>query len=398
MDMVMSGLLFETCLVYLDDIIIFSRTLGEHLQRLEEVLQRLVATGLKLKPSKCRLLQTRVEFLGHIISSDGIETDPAKTEAIAKWPVPRSVRDVRRFLGLCSYYRRFVDHFAEKAAPLTSLLKKNIKFRWTPESQDAFRCLQAALMSPPILAMPREPPAEPDGLEGTYILDTDASDVSVGCVLSQVQDGQERVIAYAARVLQPAQRNYCVTRKELYAVIVFTRQMRNYLLGRHWILRTDHSALTWLKRTPEPIGQNARWLEQLEEYDFEVIHRPGVRHGNADALSRHPCPPRTRCTACKPEDELETEQCNMVRVAEEDVGGDGLWTTESLREAQEMDEEIGPVYKIIKDGGEQPATRDVMLWSKESKILWRQWTRLSLRDGILYRKWEEPDGQRLCFF
>jgi transposase InsO family protein/predicted aspartyl protease len=395
MDLVMSGLLFEICLVYLDDIVIFSRTLDEHLQRLETILQRLVAAGLKLKPSKCRLLQKKVVFLGHVISSEGIATDPAKTEEIARWPVPACARDVRGFLGLCGYYRRFIDHYAEKAAPLTSLLKKNIKFRWTEECQVAFEKLKDALMSPPVLAMPREPPDEPNGMEGVYILDTDASDLSVGCVLSQMQDGQEKVIAYAARVLQPAQKNYCITRRELLAVIIFTKVMRCYLLGRRFILRTDHSALTWLKRTKEPIGQNARWLEQLEEYDFEIIHRPGVRHGNADALSRHPCPLRTPCTACKPE--LDAEQCNAVYPTEVVQLGEldslaGLWTEDSLKEAQQQDSEIGPVYAALLKSSEQPSKSEIMLWSRESKMLWYQWPRLSLRDGILCRRWDEPEA------
>jgi hypothetical protein len=270
------------------------------------------------------------------------------------------------------------------------LLRKNVRFRWTEEAKDAFDELRGALTSPPVLAMPREPPEEPDGREGMYILDTDASDVSVGCVLSQVQDGVERVIAYAARVLQPAQRNYCVTRRELYAVIVFTKQMRNYLLGRRWILRTDHSALTWLKRTKEPIGQNARWLEQLEEYDFEIVHRPGTRHGNADALSRRPCATRAHCTACRPE--LESVECNHIRLSDPGITGDGLWTKESLKEAQQKDEEIGPVYSAMEQSSEQPAAKDIMLWSRGSKILWRQWVRLQLKEGILYRRWEEADG------
>ena len=250
-------------------------------------------------------------------------------------------------------------------------------------------------MSPPILGMPREPPDTPDGLEGTFILDTDASDLSIGCVLSQIQDGQERVIAYGARTLQPAQRNYCITRRELLAVIVFAKAMRSYLLGRHWILRTDHSALTWLRRTTEPIGQNARWLEQLEEYDYEVVHHPGNRHGNADALSRHPCPVRTPCTACKPHETVDW--CQTVHLANKvntagDEGLAGLWTRESLADAQRDDPEVGPVYQVMIAGDPQPAPSEINLWSRESKMLWRQWPRLNIKDGVMYRRWEEPDG------
>src|SRR5260221_14351271 len=125
--------------------------------------------------------------------------------------------------------------------------------------------------------------------EGEYRLDTDASNFAIGAVLSQVQDGEEKVIAYASRMLNTAERNYCVTRRELLAVVHFTKQFRPYLLGNEFLLRTDHSALRWLKLTPEPIGQQARWLEKLEEFNFRIEHRPGRKHCNADALSRRPC-------------------------------------------------------------------------------------------------------------
>jgi hypothetical protein len=329
MDLVMTGLVFEACLVYLDDIVIFSDTLEEHLSRLEAVLQRLVATGLKLKPSKCRFLQTRVSFLGHVVSGEGIATDPAKIEQVSRWPPPTNVKEIRGFLGLCGYYRRFISHYAEIASPLTSLLKKGVRFTWTSECQGAFEALRAALTTPPVLAMPAD--------EGLMVLDTDASDRSIGAVLSQVQGGEERVIAYASRVLRPAEVRYCVTRRELLAIIVFTKAFRQYILGRRFRLRTDHAALTWLQRTKEPIGQNARWLEQLGEYDFEIVHRPGTKHANADALSRHPCPVRTPCSACKPESYVE--RCNAVRgasepILEESASRCDWWTLDELTAAR----------------------------------------------------------------
>ena len=172
-------------------------------------------------------------------------------------------------------------------------MKKSRSFVWTAECREAFVRLKKALISPPILAMPED--------TGQFYLDTDASDTAVGSVLSQMQNGVERVIAYAGRTLKPNERNWCITRRELLAIVVYTKHFRQYLLGRSFVIRTDHSALTWLRRTSEPIGQNARWLEQLEEYDYTVQHRAGNKHGNADAMSRRPCPKRTPCTACKPE-------------------------------------------------------------------------------------------------
>jgi len=198
----------------------------------------------------------------------------------------KTVREVRSFLGLAGYYRRFVPNFASIALPLNDMMKKGRKFTWTVEAQQSFDQLKSVLTSPPVLAMPLD--------VGKFILDTDASDGAIGAVLSQVQDGYERVVAYASRRLDPREKNYCVTRKELLAVVYFLRYFRQYLLGREIKVRTDHSALTWLKRTPDPIGQQARWLEIMEEFDFTVEHRSGSRHANADALSRRPCPVRDR--------------------------------------------------------------------------------------------------------
>jgi len=260
---------------------VFSSTIEDHLDRLVVVLNRLRLAGLKLKPEKCAFFQKSVLFLGHVISEKGISTDPEKTRVISEWPSPTCLKVVRSFLSLASYYRKFVDGFAGIAAPLHALTKKGQTFRWTGECEDAFVTLKAALTSPPILAMPTD--------DGRFFLDTDASDKAIAAVLSQVQNGVERVVAYASRSLDRRECNYCVTRNELLAVVHFMRYFKQYLLGRKFTVRTDHAALTWLRRTPDPIGQQARWLEQMEEYDFEIEHRPGTKHGNADALTRARC-------------------------------------------------------------------------------------------------------------
>jgi RNase H-like domain found in reverse transcriptase/Reverse transcriptase (RNA-dependent DNA polymerase) len=294
MDIVMTGLHMDICLVYLDDIIVYSNSMETHLNRLVTVLERLRSAGLKLKPEKCALFQKSVSFLGHVVSDTGIGTDPQKIKAVVEWPTPTCIKDVRSFLGLAGYYRRFVKDFATIASPLNEVTKKSA-FNWNEREQKAFEKLKYLLTTPPILAMPTD--------DDEFTIDTDASDYAIGAVLSQKQNGVERVIAYASRALDRRERNYCVTRKELLAVVNFLRFFKQYLLGRCFRIRTDHAALSWLKHTPDPIGQQARWLEQMEEFDYIIEHRPGKSHGNADALSRIVCPKRD--CVCRNENRLQ---------------------------------------------------------------------------------------------
>lgn len=193
MDLIMSGLHLEICLVYLDDIVVFAKSTEEHLTRLQAVFDRLKLAGPKMKPEKCMFLHRSAAFLGHVVSGRGIETDPAKVQAVAEWPVPVNTTQVRSFVGLASYYRKFVKDFAKKAAPLNRLTQKDHKFEWNDETQKSFEELKQALTEPPILAMPTD--------DDLFILDTDASNESIGAVLSQRQSGEERVIAYASRTL-----------------------------------------------------------------------------------------------------------------------------------------------------------------------------------------------------
>ena len=291
METVLQGMQWERAVLYLDDIIVFSDSVEEHLKRLEEILQRLRAANLMLKPSKCHFFKRQVEFLGHIVSQYGVSTDPHKVEAVKEWPTPRRVRDVRAFLGLTGYYRRFIQNYGEIAKPLHELTEKNSEFIWTTERERAFQKLKSSLTTAPILGYPS---AEEDDV---FLLDTDASNCHIGAVLSQRQGGEEKVIAYGSKVLSKSERNYCVTRRELLAVVHFIRQYRHYLLGRKFELRTDHGALAWLFKFKEPEGQVARWLEALSEYDFKISHRAGKAHGNGDGLSRRPCP--DDCPTCK---------------------------------------------------------------------------------------------------
>jgi len=195
----------------LDDIVVFACSPEELLKRLRIVLDRLRDVGLKAKPSKCELFKPEIKFLGHMVSVDGIDPLPDKLKAIRDWPVPHCLRDVRAFFGLASYYRRFVKGFATIAEPLTRLNRKMARFEWTEEAQQVFEALKKALVEATSLAFPL--PQEP------CILDTDASDVALGAVLSQKIDGVKRPIAFFSRVMNSTQRNYCTTRRELLAVI-----------------------------------------------------------------------------------------------------------------------------------------------------------------------------------
>ena len=250
----------------------------ELLQRLRTVLDRLHEVGLKVKPSKCELFKTEIRFLGHLANAHGISPLPEKLETIQEWPIPHCLKEVRAFFGMASYYRKFVRNFAAIAEPLTRLTRKQTRFEWTEEAQKAFEALKKALVEATSLAFPH--PHVP------ATLDTDASDIAYGAVLSQTIEGVERPIAFFSRVMSPAQRGYCTTRRELLAVIAALQHSRHYLLGTKVVLRTDHHSLKWLQTFKRPEGILARWVETLAEFDFEIEHRPGRLHSNVDGVSR----------------------------------------------------------------------------------------------------------------
>lgn len=208
------GLQWNIAVLYLDDIIVFGKSFQEHLENLNQVCDRLDSANLKLKPSKCFFFRQEVEFLGHVVSRYGVHTDPKKIEAIRNIRIPKNVTDLRRFLGIMSYYRKFVKGFAETAKCLHALTKKNGVWNWTPECDHAFHELRDKLIHSPILGYP-----DVDG--GPFVLDTDASNDAIGCVLSQIQNGEEKVMQYASRTLNSHEKNSCVTRKEMLAVVFF---------------------------------------------------------------------------------------------------------------------------------------------------------------------------------
>ena len=246
--------------------------------------------------------QQQVNFLGHVISNEGVLPDPDNVAKLLSWSPPRTVTEVRSFLGLATYYRRFVKDFSALASPLTHLTKKGVPFEWKESCQEAFVKLKEILASPAVMAYPRD--------EGMYVLDTDACDVGIGAVLSQIQDGEERVIAFGSRTLGKAERNYCVTDRELLAIKHFLQHFRHYLLGRKFLVRTDHQALRWLFSLKEPKDRTARWIEEISRFEFEIEYRPGKRHGNADGMSR--CRGPKKCT-CPEELEVADLRCGPCK-------------------------------------------------------------------------------------
>jgi hypothetical protein len=290
MQFVVSGLLMEQCLCYIDDVIIFSQTFDDHLYDLDQVFGRFRRAKLKLKPSKCELVRQSVNFLGHVVSKDGIAPNPEKVESIQRVPKLESIPAVRSFLGMTGYYRQFVPNYGVIAAPLydaTKALAKGERFsaRWSPDLHEAFRILKEALLSAPILAYPN--------MEKPFLLYTDASNAGVGYALAQVgEDGKEHPIHFGSKKFTDTETRYSITEKECLAVVRAFTQFRQYLLGNFTTVFTDHKALIQVLDRTRHVEQITNRLFRLAlrmaEYDYEVKYLEGKKNVLADALSRPP--------------------------------------------------------------------------------------------------------------
>ena len=287
----------------------------EHLQHLEEVMDRLRKARLRLKPKKCHFLCTEVSYLGHIISAQGVCPDPEKIDKVKHFPVSRDVSKARQFLGLASYYCRFEPQFAKIAAPIHGLLKKENTFAWTSECDTAFRKLKEALTSAPVLIHPKFGP------EHEFVLETDASYIGLGAVLSQPQeDGRNYPVAYASRSLDQHKRKYAVTELEMLAIMWAVRYFRAYLLGHRTMVFIDHSACTSLLNHPRPLGKLARWALTIQDKDLVIKYQSGKSNANTDTLSHSPV-------------SLIPMSCNVVCPGE---GKDKVTCTDGVKELHDF--------------------------------------------------------------
>ncbi|KAG7310106.1 hypothetical protein JYU34_004645 [Plutella xylostella] len=277
MSIAMSGLTFEKCFVYLDDLIVFGRNLEMHNKNLIDVFERLRKTNLKLNPEKCQFLKKEILYLGHVVSANGVAPDPTKISTLQNYPVPTTAEEVKRFVAFCNYYRKFVPSFADITSPLNKLCRKNEQFIWTKDCDDAFQNLKILLTTPPVLQFP-------DFSENNeFVIQTDASGTAIGAVLC---NKDLRPIAYASRPLNKAERNYPTIQKELVAIVWAVKYFRPYVYGRFFTIMTDHRPLVYLFGMKDPSSRLLKFRLLLEEYDFKIIYIKGKDNVAADALSR----------------------------------------------------------------------------------------------------------------
>ena len=390
----------QSVLLYLDDVIVYSATVEQHLERLGEVFTRLKKQNLKVKLPKCQFFKHQVTYLGHVVSSEGVATDPAKIEAVKEWQRPGHLAELRSFLGFASYYRRFVEGFSKISAPLHHLVGRLIGPRrkgktppvplttaWDEACERAFESLKERLTSAPVLAYA--------DFKKPFILETDASHGGLGAILSQEYDGKVRPIAFASRGLKPTERNmenYSSMKLELLALKwAVTEKYREYLLGNHFTILTDNNPLSHLQ-TARLGAIEQRWAAQLASFNFTIKYRPGKNNQNADALSRQYLDrfafgtevPLLGALADVGQPPAAEGHCGEV------VALPGR-TPQDLRLLQEADPVIGPVRKYHQ-AGRLPRAEERASLSNSCRALLRQWSRLVAQEGVLYRFVHAPGG------
>lgn len=424
-------------LVYLDDIIIFSKTLEEHEQRLLKVLDRLEEVGLKVSIDKCQFCQPEVKYVGHIVSANGIATDPDKVEVVKHWKEPTHLKPLKSFLGFCSYYRRFIANYSAIVRPLSELTKgyaptwqdpktkKNVDpskvyfkpsepfgERWTKTCQDAFDRIRECLINAPVLAF-----ADPTKL---YILHVDASMNGLGAVLNQEYPEGLRPVAFASRKLKDSEHNYPVHQLEFLALKwAVVDKFHDYLYGAKFIVRTDNNPLTYVLTSAKLSAVGHRWLAALATYDFTIQYRPGRHNIDADLLSRQYSSEKTEEWTSVPPAGIKA-LCKRACVSEEADVPDRLvdqlgapatavpevyvcpvnlsmntldqLSSKDIQASQDMDPTIGPLKKTLeKNKGLTRSEND----SPETVLLLRESRKLELRDGILYRVKEKMCGKQI---
>jgi hypothetical protein len=329
MDIVLAGLKWQCCLVYIDDVIIYSRTFNQHINDLTGVFEALRNANLTLKASKCHFCRNEIKYLGHIITKDGVKPDPELVSAVKEFAQPRRMKDIQAFLGLTGYYRRFIQNYAKIAEPLLKQIRNNKHERntnyhiiWNDECEKAFDTLKQKLISSPIMNTPN--------FQHPFILELDACAYGLGAILAQEYDGNKFVIAYASRTLSSAERNYSATEREALAIVWATKHFRPYIEGMEIFIRTDCQALQWLKESKDVTGRLARWAMHLAAFQIkEIKYRPGAVNTNSDPLSRYPQP--------------ESVQDNQDEINEIDTIIN-IWENtnmlDEIREEQQKDEKL----------------------------------------------------------
>ena len=387
----------SSCLLYLDDIVIFSETLDQHIEKLDRVLKRLRECGLKVNAKKCDLFKSKIKYLGHWITGEGISTDEDKVSAVKNWPVPSSREELRRFLGFASFYRRFIHKFAQISEPLHELLrgqktKKNSKtgtspspppFAWGEAQQHSFENIIQALISTPVLAYA--------DFSKPFELHTDAAtSAGLGAVLYQTDDeGRLRVISYASRTLSESERRYPAHKLEFLALKwAVTEKFADYLRGAKFIVKTDNNPLTYVMSTAKLDACGQRWVAELSDYNFDILYRPGKGNIDADALSRIPsqewkelsAPTVTAVCESQLVSDLVSSFClssNSGSLFQVNV--DGWWDKHTWQQEQEKDPDILQVLEVL--AGERK-TAD----TPTAKQLMRQRKKLFVADQLLQRR------------
>ncbi|KII64900.1 Transposon Ty3-I Gag-Pol polyprotein [Thelohanellus kitauei] len=279
MDAVLKDL--NCAIAYLDDVVIFSPNSEQHLKDIEAVLNRFENHGLKINQRKCKFFAQEIEYLGYIVSKEGIKPNTQSLDALKKWQTPDNTKKLQQFLGTCNYYSRFLKNYSKIAFPLYRLLRKGVTWLWDEDCQNSFKTLISELQNLPTLGLPDR--------NSSFIISCDASDVAVGAVLSQTRNGKQIPISFASQVLNTSQRRYSTTDKELYALIWSCRKFKPYLYGKKFEILTDHNPLVHVRNMKDTHGRRARWFEELEQYDYDIRYIQGKENIVADALSRSIC-------------------------------------------------------------------------------------------------------------